>query len=469
MAHLLVIENWYSGIGHRFLRRIQELGHRFTFVSRDLAPNWRRLPPDGPHPLCAAEHVLTAETNDLPRLLTFLERQHALLQFDGVATACDYYLGHAAQVAERLGLPGPGAEAEETARLKHKMRLALDRAGLPNPAFWLATDWEEVQAGAAELGYPLVLKPSDEGGSMFVTRVDDEAGLRRAFDQLAAYTVNLRGQAREPLFLLEEYLRGDEVSVEAVGSNGKIHILGLTDKSLTGAPGFIEDGHMFPASLDSAVAQEASELVRRVLVAVGYTHGVSHTEVKLAPDGPRIVEINPRTPGNSISDLIRHVTGIDLLDAVIELALGREPSIQVHETGIRSAAVKLLLAQRAGRIAEIRGLDAISELPIVVDLSMKPIVGTEVEPPSMNAYLGHVVVVDRIGHGARAQAEWAASQIELVYAEPEVSRQACPEQRRKPGGAETTSLAPDGAAIRHPELDPTRKGLPALAGMEGSP
>ena len=36
MAHLLVIENWYSGIGHRFLRRIHELGHRFTFVSRDL-------------------------------------------------------------------------------------------------------------------------------------------------------------------------------------------------------------------------------------------------------------------------------------------------------------------------------------------------------------------------------------------------------------------------------------------------
>jgi biotin carboxylase len=417
MAHLLVIENWYSGIGHRFLRHIHELGHRFTFVSRDLAPNWRRLPPDGQHPLTAAEHILTADTNDRSGLLDFLERQHALLRFDGVATACDYYLGAAAQVAERLGLPGPGAEAEESARLKHKMRLALARAGLPNPGFWLAADWDEVRAGAAELGYPLILKPSDEGGSMFVTRVNDEGELRAAFDRLAAYTSNLRGQAREPLFLLEEYLRGDEVSVEAVGCNGDIRVLGLTDKSLTGAPGFIEDCHMFPAPLDPAVAEEAVDLVRRALVAVGYTHGVSHTEVKLTPDGPRIVEINPRTPGNSISDLIRHVTGIDLLDVVIELALGRTPPIEARDTGVRSAAVKLLLPSRAGRVEAVRGLDTVSDLPNVVDLSLKPVVGTHVEPPSMNAYLGHVIVVDRIGHGARAQAEWAAGQIELVFEE----------------------------------------------------
>src|SRR5207244_1699429 len=107
----------------------------------------------------------------------------------------------------------------------------------------------------------------------------------------------------------------------------------------------------------------------------------------------------------------------DLLDAVIELALGREPPIAVRDTGVRSAAVKLLLPERAGRVAAVRGVDAVSELPNVVDLSLKPLVGTQVEPPSMNAYLGHVVAVDRVGHGARAQAEWAAGQIELVFGE----------------------------------------------------
>ncbi len=417
MAHLLVIENWYGGIGHRFLRRIHDLGHRFTFVSRELAPNWRRVPADGSHPLFAAENILTAETNDLPTLLEFLKRQHDIVHFDGVTTACDYYLGHVAHVAEHLGLPGPGATGEETARLKHTMRQALDRGGLPNPVFRITRTWDETCAAACEIGYPLVFKPSDEGGSMFVTLVANEIELRQAFDRLAAYTVNLRGQPRESIFLLEEYLRGEEISVEAVGYLGEIHVLGITDKSVTGAPGFIEDGHMFPAATDPTVAAQARQLVRDALVAVGYTHGVSHTEVKLTPDGPRIVEINPRTPGNSISDLVRMVTGVDLLDTVIELAAGREPPITMQDTGIKSAAVKLLLAPRSGNVSEVRGVEAVSEIPNVVDLTLKPLVGTYVQRPEMNAYLGHVVVVDRMAGGARTQAEWAAGQIELVYAD----------------------------------------------------
>jgi len=417
MAHLLVVENWYSGIGHRFLRRIVERGHRFTFVSRDLAPYWRRLPPDGPHPLCTADHILTTETNDLPALLDFLERQHALLRFDGVATACDYYLGHVSRASERLGLPGATARGEETARLKHRMRAALAQAGLPNPAFRLVRDWDTCRAAAADLGYPLVFKPSDEGGSMFVTRVDDEVGLRRAFDRLAAYTVNVRGQAREPLVLLEEFLVGQEISVEAVGDGRETHVIGLTDKSLTGAPGFIEDGHMFPATVAPAVARAAIDLVRAALATTGYTYGVSHTEVKLTPGGPRIVEINPRTAGNSISDLIRHVTGIDLLDAVIELAVGNPPPLTVRETGVRSAAVSLVLPPRSGTIAEVRGSAAAARLPGVVETSVRGVAGARVERPDMNAYLGHVIAVDRSGAGARALAERARGRIELIYAE----------------------------------------------------
>jgi biotin carboxylase len=262
-----------------------------------------------------------------------------------------------------------------------------------------------------------VLKPSDEGGSMFVTRVDDEADLRRACDGLAAYRVNLRGQPREPLYLLEEYLPGEEISVEAVSFNGDVHIVGLTDKSVTGAPGFIEDGHMFPAAVEPGIAEAASDLVRRALLAVGYTHGVSHTEIKLTPAGPRIVEINPRTPGNSISELIRLVTGIDLLDVVIELALGNRPPLASQETGVQSAAVKLLLPSRSGQVTAVKGRDSAAALPGVVELSLKPVVGTHVERPQMNAYLGHVIAVDRVGAGARTQAERAAGQIALVFSD----------------------------------------------------
>jgi biotin carboxylase len=301
------------------------------------------------------------------------------------------------------------------------MRQALDAAGLPNAAFRVADDWPAVHAAADALGYPVVLKPVDEGGSMFVTCVSDAVELRTAFDRLAAYGVNQRGQTRTPLYLLEEYLQGEEVSVEAYGCDGQTHVLGITDKSVTGFPDFIEDGHMFPAPLEPAVAQATCDLVRGALGVIGYTHGVSHTEVKLTPSGPRIVEINPRSGGNRISELVKLVTGVDLLEVVVELALGRRPNASPIESDICSAAVAFLLPQRAGYVQAVHGVDSFSADPDLVDVTLKRIAGTRVAPSRYNDYLGSVIYADRVGSGARARAQRAIRQITLEFADEEVA------------------------------------------------
>ena len=80
--------------------------------------------------------------------------------------------------------------------------------------------------------------------------------------------------------MIEEYICGEEVSVETVSNNGEITVVGITDKSVTGSPYFIENGHMFPAKLDEDVKEEIGDYVRNVLLATGYDHGIAHTEIK---------------------------------------------------------------------------------------------------------------------------------------------------------------------------------------------
>ena len=109
MAHLLMIESWVGAMSSLLPRAINESGHRFTFITRDLH-HYLRAAPAHPHPLLAAENVLTAETNDVPALLDHVERLHAVLRFDGVISSCDYYLPTAARLAAHLGLPGPDPE-----------------------------------------------------------------------------------------------------------------------------------------------------------------------------------------------------------------------------------------------------------------------------------------------------------------------------------------------------------------------
>ena len=101
---------------------------------------------------------------------------------------------------------------------------------------------------------------------------------------------------------------GNEVSVEAVSFAGETKIIGITQKSLMGDPYFVENGHMFQADLPEDLRKEICKYVESALQAVGYDHGVSHTEVKLTEAGPRIVEINPRTAGGYIAEIIEMVS-----------------------------------------------------------------------------------------------------------------------------------------------------------------
>ncbi|MGW7460899.1 ATP-grasp domain-containing protein [Streptomyces sp. NPDC054797] len=405
MGHLLVVESWVGSMSRLLPRAIREGGHEFSFLTRDLHHYLRSAPADGPHPLLAARNVVTADTNDTDTLLPLVERLHEVLAFDGVVSSCDYYLPAVARIAERLGLPGPTATAVEDACRKDRTRRVLAAAGVPGPRFAVCADTARAAAAAREIGYPLVVKPVDLCAGMLVRRVDDERELDRACRELEGFPVNARGQRRAPVLLLEELLTGPEISVETVTHEGATHVVGITDKSIGGSPAFIETGHMFPADLAPALAAEAADSAVRAVEALGLDHVVCHTELKLTPAGPRLIEVNPRPAGNRITELVRHVTGVDLAAACVDVALGRTPDLAVRPTGVRSAAIAFLLPEAAGTLTGIDGADQVRGRPGVLELTLAEPGRTVRAATSNNEYLGHVMTADTQGPGARRAAE----------------------------------------------------------------
>ncbi|SEB74307.1 Biotin carboxylase [Streptomyces sp. 2131.1] len=405
MAHLLMVESWVGSMSRLLPRAIREGGHEFTFLTRDLHHYLRSAPEGARHPLLTARNILTAPTNDPDRLLPFTERAHQALGFDAVVSSCDYYLPLAARIAARLGLPGPAPEAMESACRKDATRDVLARAGVPGPRYAVCADWAETAKAAARIGLPLVVKPVDLCAGMLVRRVDDEAQLAEAHRALADFPVNARGQRRSPVVLLEELLHGPEVSVETVTHRGRTQVIGVTDKSIGGAPAFVETGHMFPAALTGQDARAARDTAVRAIEALGLDDVVAHTEIKLTTAGPRVVEVNPRPAGNRITELVRHVTGIDIAAACVDVALGREPDLRPHDTGLRSAAIGFLVPGTGGVLDGIDGGDTVGEARDVLELSLAA-PGTRVTAAgSNNEYLGHVMAGDTEGPGARDRVE----------------------------------------------------------------
>jgi len=418
MAHLLMIESWVGASGVLLPPLLKEMGHSYTFVTRRPAHYGSSFSGEA-HPVFRyADEVLEVETNDVPSLIERLRSY----RFDGVITVCDYYIETAVEVARALGLPCPFPREVKKARQKHLMRQALDLAGVDNPHYRLVYGWDEAEKAADAIGYPLVLKPVDLASSAFVRLIRSGDELKEAYRALEAFPLNFRDQPREPAYLLEEYMDGEEISVESVSRDGDAMILGITDKSVTGAPYFIENGHMFPAKLDAATEEAVKRYVRSALQAVGFDRGIAHTEVKLTSRGPRVVEINPRTAGNYIVELIERVTGVDLLRCFVELSLGLAPSISPADTGIASAAVMFLVPSQGGTVVRIEGLGTLDADERIVRHTIADCAGKAVAAPIDNAcYLGHAIAEDKAGPNARRYAEVALERLAIRF-EPEGSR-----------------------------------------------
>ncbi|MCP2266599.1 Biotin carboxylase [Promicromonospora thailandica] len=400
-----MIESWLQSTGLALPTLLRDSGHRYVLVTRD--PDLYRLPDGAPHPVLAlAAEVVVAETNDDDALLAAVDQVATRHPVDGVLTTCDYYLPAVARVAEGLGLPGASAAALRTATRKHLVRRALAAAGVPDVPFAVAADEAQARKEAAGLGYPLVVKPVDMNSGTGVRRVTDEAGLALAVAEITGPERNTRDQPLERLVLLERVLDGPEYSVETVTRDGVTRVLGITAKSVAepgveAGTGFVESGHLFPAPLPPEQRDAIERHVVAALAAVGLTHGISHTEVRLTAAGPRLIELNPRQGGGYIFELVRLVTGYNPLRVLVDLALGREPA--PGPSVATSAAVRFLLPPADGVVREVRGAERLRDDDRVLGHET-PSPGRAVRPGDNNERIGHVLVADPTGHAAK---DWA--------------------------------------------------------------
>lgn len=418
MGRLLMIESWVNATGVVVPQRIREMGHRYTLLTRDSGLYTRYAPSAEGHPvLLNADEVITVETNDFDQLMGRAIELHRIKPFDGVLTTCDYYLATVAAVARRLGLPGVSPESMRVATRKDLVREACRRAGLPGPAFGAVRSLEEARRFAQENDFPLVVKPVDLCASEGVLLVRTWDELQEAFARAVGDARNSRQQLRAGLVLLEKPIPGEEFCVEAVAGKGRVRILGISGKTLSSPPRFLELGSHVPADLPTEERRALDSFVSATLVAIGYTHGLAHVEVRRTPQGFQLIEVNPRLGGDYLFELYAHVSGLDLPGLFIDLALGRDPVDISLAQDRGSAALECLLPPRAGTVRAVEGVEALRSDPRFTRITVKDIVGQELREPIDNTdFIGFVVAVDPQGSRARAWACEARDRLRLVMA-----------------------------------------------------
>ena len=275
------------------------------------------------------------------------------------------------ELAYRLGLPGNSAECVLKTTNKYSMRCAMRETGIPVPEFALVdVNKAEYEASALHLSFPLIVKPTDRSGSRGIALVRDDHELHRAVAAAIDYSFEKKA-------IVEEYLEGDEFSCEGITFQGQHHILALTKKDTTGAPGFIETGHREPAGFSVTRELSIASAISAVLDALCITCGASHTEFRIDGNGRlRIIEVGARMGGDCIgSHLVNLSTGYDFLRMVLDVAAGKAPNFD--RKGIPgTAAVRFIFSEedidRMNRIVRTEPMSVVEVSSI--HFSSKPII-----------------------------------------------------------------------------------------------
>lgn len=246
-------------------------------------------------------------------------------------------------VAEKLGLTGNSMDCVEVSTNKHSMRLRFEENGDPSPKSIIVKSADDIKN--VKLEYPVIVKPVDRSGSRGITKVEAEEDLHSAIERA-------KDQGFEKCALVEEFATGQEYSVEYISWEGKHTFLALTKKYTTGAPDFIETGHLEPAPVDEETLLRVQKVVEHALDGLGIKYGASHSELKIAKDGViKIIEIGGRMGGDNIgSSLVELSTGYDFVDAVIDVALGMKPIAK--KSKCRNAGIRFIFTQKDINVLE---------------------------------------------------------------------------------------------------------------------
>jgi biotin carboxylase len=303
-----------------------------------------------------ADEYFNASTNDIRAICDVAKR----FQPDGIMTlATDMPVRSLAVATNLLGLPGISFETAVKATDKGEMIKAFKEHNVESPWYFIIDCKSEIKSISNQLIFPCILKPTDNAGSRGVVLVNSLEKLDSAY----AYS---REQSRGGKVIVEEYMNGSEVSVEVMVVDGDVHVLAVTDKLTTGAPHFVEMGHSQQSQLCKENVDQIRDLAARAVKAIGIKYGPAHVEIMLTKYGPKMVELGARMGGDCIAThLVPLSTGIDMIKATINVALGKTPDIKTKfdkGSAIRYFDVPSGIIKSISGVKQAKKIDGIREI-----------------------------------------------------------------------------------------------------------
>ena len=293
------------------------------------------------------------------------------LKIDGIMTlATDMPMRSVAAVGEKLGLNTISYETAIRATDKVEMRKCLLENNVPVPFFYSIGTYNEFKEAVNSFKEDLIVKPVNSSGSRGVYLLHGRNNLKSIYNYSRSFSKNGK-------VLVEEYMKGPEVSVETITINRITYIIAITDKLTNGAPYFVEMGHSIQSLLPDNVKDDIKNVAKAAIAAIGINNSSAHTEIIVTDKGAKIVELGSRLGGDNITtSLVPLSTGVNMVKSCIELALGRIPDI--NRKFNKGSAIRFFNSGE-GILRKVEGIENVRNRPGICEINITKSIGEKIE------------------------------------------------------------------------------------------
>ena len=264
-----------------------------------------------------------------------------------------------AYVNDHLGFPSIGYTTACLLTDKFLMREKCKEIGVKTIAYSLVDSLEAAKSFFITLQRPAILKPINNQGSKGVYKVSSIEELEEKYAEATRY-------ARGEKILIEEFITGSELVIEALAINGTVTNLVCGDTYYFDVKdAFAAKERVFPSTLDENIVNKALELNKKIVIGFGLSRGLTHGEYIVDGKDVYLIEIAARGGGVYISsDIIPLMTGFNTTSFIIDIATKETidmPSIE-YKNG---CACYIAFFLPEGVISEINGVSEVLALPYV--------------------------------------------------------------------------------------------------------
>lgn len=245
---------------------------------------------------------------------------------DMIITVCaDQVLMVCAQISEMLGLPSYiSYETAKKVSDKEFMKKIFSENDIPSSKYIVMENLDMNRISTMK--YPLIVKPVDSYSSKGVKKVFHVSEVQEAFD--AAFNIS-----RSKKVIIEEYVQGRELSIDAYIEDGVAHILCISQLDKIPANNkFVINRLTYPADISEKIEKEIRNIVKKIADAFGLVNTPMLVQLIYNEDNISVLEFCARTGGGDKFRLIKNVANFDVVKAVIDLTLGEKPHVAKKES-----------------------------------------------------------------------------------------------------------------------------------------